>query len=193
MHPSLCDGWRVCDVAAHLTLGSRTGPVTATVEFLRARGNVNRIIHDTAVRRADAVDQAQVVADLRACAASRRHPPGTSYLDPFADVFVHGQDIARPLGLRRPMPLEAAVVAANRDWTMGFPFHAQRRLAGLRLRATDADWTVGGGPTVEGPIASLLLVLTGRTASLGELSGDGLPSLLERFPAGSVGPDVAAP
>jgi hypothetical protein len=36
---------------------------------------------------------------------------------------------------------------------MGFPFHAQRRLTGLRLRVTDADWTVGSGPTVEGPIA----------------------------------------
>src|SRR5688572_12426891 len=170
VHPSLCDGWRVCDVAAHLTLGSRVGPLTGTVEFVRARGNVNRLIHDTAVRRADAVDQATVVADLRTSAASRRHPPGTSRLDPFADVLVHGQDIARPLGLSRPIPVEAALVAADRYWSMGFPFHARRRLAGLRLAATDADWTAGTGPTVEGPIGALLLVLTGRTASLDELS-----------------------
>jgi uncharacterized protein (TIGR03083 family) len=193
VHPSLCDGWRICDVAAHLTLGSRIGPLAGTVEFVRARGNVNRLIHDTAVRRADAVDQHQVVADLRASATSRRHPPGTSSLDPFADVLVHGQDIVRPLGIPRPIPLEGAVVAADRYWTMGFPFHARRRLAGLRLTATDADWTVGSGPTVEGPIGSLLLVLTGRTASLGELSGEGLPAMLGRFPARSVGPDAAAP
>jgi uncharacterized protein (TIGR03083 family) len=130
--------------------------------------------------RADAVDQATVVADLRSGAASRRHPPGTSYLDPFADVLVHGQDIARPLGIRREMPLDAAVVAATRYWTMGFPFHARRRLAGLRITATDADWTVGDGPTVAGPIGSLLLLLTGRTAALDELEGEGLPVLADR-------------
>jgi len=190
VQPSLCDGWRVCDVAAHLTLGPRVGPLTATLEFVRARGNVNRLIHDTAVRRADAVDQATVVADLRAYAASRRHPPGTSRLDPFADVLVHGQDIARPLGLHRPIPVEAALVAADRYWTMGFPFHARRRLAGLRLAATDADWTAGDGPTVEGPIAALLLVLTGRAASLDELSGEGLPQLRSRLAPQSVGPDA---
>ena len=191
VHPSLCEGWRVCDVAAHLTLGHRVGPLTGAVEFVRARGNVNRLIHDTAVRRADAVDQATVVADLRESAASRRHPPGTSRLDPFADVLVHGQDIARPLGLHRPIPVEAALVAADRYWTMGFPFHARRRLAGLRLAATDADWTAGAGPTVEGPIAAMLLVLTGRSASLDELSGEGLPQLRARLAPQSVGPDAA--
>lgn len=174
VHPSLCDRWRVCDVAAHLTLGSRFGPLTATKEFVRARGDVNRLIHDTAVRRADDVTQEQVVADLRESAASRRHPAGTSYLDPFADVLVHGQDIARPLGIRREIPTDAAVIAATRYWTMGFPFHARRRLAGLRITATDADWTVGAGPAVAGPIGSLLLLLTGRTAALEELEGDGL-------------------
>ena len=48
---SLCAGWRVRDVAAHLTL-AHMGPVPATLAMLRARGNLNRMIHDTAVRQA---------------------------------------------------------------------------------------------------------------------------------------------
>ena len=175
-HTSLCRGWRVRDVAAHLTLGTRFRPVDGLVQFLRARGDVNRLIHDSAVRRAREVEPAQIVADLRAAAESRRRPPGTSYLDPMADVLVHGQDIAVSLGRPRPMPLDAAVVAATRDWTMRF-FGARRRLAGLYLSATDVSWSAGEGAPVEGPIASLLLVITGRSAGLAELSGEGLPLL----------------
>jgi uncharacterized protein (TIGR03083 family) len=170
-------------VAAHLALGAQVGPLTGAIELLRARGNVDRMIHDTAVRHADALRQDGVVADLRAVAASRRRPPGTSPLDPLADVLVHGQDIAVPLGIRRPMPVEAAVVAADRDWSMGFPFHARKRLAGLRLSATDAEWRVGDGPLVEGPISALLLLVTGRPAGLGAVAGDGVPTLRSRFPA----------
>ena len=48
---SLCAGWRVRDVAAHLTL-AHMGPVPATLAMFRARGNLNRMIHDTAVRQA---------------------------------------------------------------------------------------------------------------------------------------------
>jgi len=182
-HPSLCAGWRVCDVAAHLTLGALITPLTAMTDFVRARGNVNRLIHDTAVRRADSATQQSVIADLRRIAASRKHPPGTSYLDPMADVLVHGQDIAVPLGLTRAIPVGPATVAATRDYGMGFPFFARRRLAGLRLTATDTSWSVGTGLSVEGPISALLLLISGRTAALGALSGDGMPSLLARLPA----------
>ena len=175
--PSLCAGWRVRDVAAHLTLGTSVGLGRGTIEFARALGNINRMIHDTAVRKADAVSTDQVVADLRAAAQSRRRPPGTSHLDPLSDVLVHGQDIALALGRHREIPLDAAVVAADRDWTMGFPFWARRRLSGLRLTATDVDWSVGAGAPVEGPIAALLLIITGRPAMIPALTGSGVAGL----------------
>ncbi len=56
---------------------------------------------------------------------------------------------------------------------MGFPFRARRRLPGFRLTATDADWTVGSGLPVQGPIAALLLLVTERETALDRLSGDG--------------------
>ena len=57
---------------------------------------------------------------------------------------------------------------------------AKRRIAGLTLRATDADWSCGTGPQVSGPMLSLLLAMTGRKDSLGDLSGDGIAVLGER-------------
>jgi uncharacterized protein (TIGR03083 family) len=174
--PSLCAGWRVRDVAAHLTL-AHTGPIAAAVGMARARGSFDRMVRDTARRHA-AVPPVRLIAELRAMVGSRRHAPGVSHLEPMLDVLVHGQDIAIPLGIPCPMPVDAAAAAATRVWTMGWPmsraFRARSRLSGLRLVATDVDWSVGEGHRVEGPVEALLLLLTGRTAALDRLSGPGV-------------------
>ncbi len=173
--PSLCAGWRVRDVAAHLTL-AHMPPVPAVLAALRARGSFDRMVHDTAVRQA-ALPCEEFPHALRAMAGSRRKAPFVTPLEPLLDVLVHGQDIARPLGRHRPMPTGAAAAAADRVWSLGWPFHAQRRLRGLRLSATDASWSVGDGLAVEGPISALLLVMTGREAALDELTGEGVRAL----------------
>jgi uncharacterized protein (TIGR03083 family) len=173
--PSLCSGWRVRDVAAHLTL-SHMRPATAVREALRARGNYDRMVHDSAVRQA-ALPCDEFPRRLRAMVGSRRKVPFVAPLVPLLDVLVHGQDIARPLGRDRPMPLDAAVTAADHVWSMGWPFHAQRRLRGLHLAATDAAWSAGDGLAVEGPISALLLLMTGRDAAIDELAGEGVGAL----------------
>jgi hypothetical protein len=62
---------------------------------------------------------------------------------------------------------------------LGWPFWARRRLHGLRLTATDVDWSVGSGAEVSGPIRGLLLLLTGRTSTAAPLlSGEGLAQLV---------------
>ena len=166
--PSLCAGWRVRDVAAHLTL-AHMGPGRAAVEAVRARGSFDAMVRDTALRRARAPRQELVLA-LRAMVGSRRRAPGISPLEPLLDVLVHGQDVTLPLGLQRAVPLDAATTVATRVWTAGWPlsraFSARRRLQGLQLVADDVDWSVGDGPRVEGPVEALLLVLTGRTAAV---------------------------
>ncbi len=159
--PSLCEGWQVGDVAAHLTL-AHTGWLTATVDSVRARGSFNRMIHDSAVR-AGGEAPAVYAERLRAMVGSRKRAPIVTHLEPLTDVLVHGQDMAVPLGLDRPVPAEAAAAAAQRCYDMGFPFGAKRRLRGLRLVATDTDWSVGSGELVEGPMRALLLLVTGRT------------------------------
>ena len=177
--PSLCTGWRVRDVAAHLAL-SHTGRRQALVDLVRARGSFDRMVRDSACRHAT-VPTEQVIAEIRAMAGSRRLAPGITHLEPLLDVLVHGQDIAVPLGRPRTMPVNAAATVATRVWAMGWPlstaFRARTRLRGLELVASDIDWSVGDGARVEGPIQALLLLLTGRTAAIDGLSGSGVDRL----------------
>jgi uncharacterized protein (TIGR03083 family) len=157
--PSLCRGWTVRDVAAHLTHSTRPAP-RLLLEAARSGFRFDAVVDRMA--RGDRRPPAEIAENLRATAQSRRHPPGTSALEPLIDVLVHGQDICRPLGITRTMPPDAAVAAAERLWGNGFPFRARRRMAGRRLVATDADFAVGEGVEHAAPIAELLMALTGR-------------------------------
>jgi uncharacterized protein (TIGR03083 family) len=172
--PSLCAGWRVRDVAAHVSLvGLPPTPADLFMQGLRVRGNFHRLNTAMSVRRA-ARPTGQLVADLREHAGSRKVPAVSNHRNVLFDVLVHGQDIAVPLGLDLPMPADGAGEGATRVWTMGWPFWAKRRLRGLRLTATDLDWAVGSGPDVTGSIRALLLLLTGRTTTAAPfLSGPG--------------------
>ena len=114
---SLCTGWRVRDVAAHLTL-AHMGVLAGVLAMLRARGNFNRMIRDTAVRQAR-LPTGQYGVLLRGMVGSRRTAPGITELEPLIDVLVHGKDIAIPLGRARLMPPAAAATAATRVWSMG--------------------------------------------------------------------------
>jgi uncharacterized protein (TIGR03083 family) len=137
------------------------------------------MIRDSALRAAS-LPRAEYPRRLRAMVGSRRMAPFLTPMQPLIDVLVHGQDIAFPLGRARPMPPAAAAAAAQRVWDTGFPFRARKRLAGLRLTATDTDWAVGSGAPVEGPIAALLLLVTGRDAAVDQLTGDGVRDLRRR-------------
>ena len=161
--PSLCPGWTVRDVAVHLTQ-STTPPARYLLEAVRYGFRFNAMMAGLARRDTRTPDQ--IVAALRAMVGGRKHPPGTRPEDPLSDVLVHGQDIAVPLGIPRTMPVPAAVAAAYRLWDMGFPFHARKRFPTTQFRATDADFTVGQGEVVAGPIQDILMALSGRPAAL---------------------------
>jgi len=175
--PSLCLGWTIRDVAAHVISSPQATVGQVMAAMVRARGSFNRCMFDEAKRRS-ARPTERIIADYRRLAKSRRHPPGTTRLDPLLDVLVHTQDIVRPLGRHHRMPPAAAAVAADHVWRRSFPFKARKRLDGLRLTATDVVWTVGDGATVRGSMEALLLLLTGRTASVPELTGEGVGRLV---------------
>jgi uncharacterized protein (TIGR03083 family) len=172
-HPTLCPGWAVRHVAAHVIASPQFGLADLVPALWRGRGDYNRAMYLDALARGGRPVE-QIVADYRRLDGSRRHPPGTTAREPLLDVLVHTQDIALPLGRHHAMPPEDARTAADRVWSMPFPFWARRRLRGVTLTATDIDWHVGSGPEVRGTMEALLLLLTGRTAALDRLEGPGL-------------------
>jgi uncharacterized protein (TIGR03083 family) len=172
---SLCAGWTVHDVVAHLTLSTRSTFLGTVRDAIRARGDFNRMEADQARRRSARFGPAELVEQFRETAGSARRALGSRPLDPLVDVLVHGQDIARPLGRVREMSAERAIAALDHVRTDTSPaYGARKRLRGTRLVATDVEWSAGdGSDEVRGPVGDLLLLATGRAAGLAGLSGPG--------------------
>ncbi|BBY31114.1 maleylpyruvate isomerase family mycothiol-dependent enzyme [Mycolicibacterium sediminis] len=168
--PSLCEGWTVRDVAAHLTHANAPWSQMAWQAFrsgFRFNAMMRRVVTHDARPPEDVVDA------LRAMVGQRHRPPGTAVVDPLVDALIHGQDIARPLGIARSMPTDAATAAAHRLWGMSFPLNPRKRFVGIRFTATDVDFAVGDGDVAAGPIGDVVLVLAGRRPGLAGLSGEG--------------------
>jgi uncharacterized protein (TIGR03083 family) len=174
--PSLCAGWTVRDVAAHLTF-AQAGLREVAGDALRARGRMDVAIRDGAIRRARQRSTAQLIDQMAAMIGSRRHVPVVTCRETLIDALVHSQDIAIPVGRPFELPAPAAAGAADRVWQRWDKPWPRARFRGYRLVATDTDWSVGSGAEVRAPMGVLLLVLTGRTAALPALSGPGAPAL----------------
>lgn len=178
--PSLCEGWTVREVAAHLVVPFEVSFPAMGRRVLRARGSYPRAM-DAATRELAARPTGDLVAALRANAEDRFAPPGLGPIAPLADVVVHGLDVARPLGLPPAFDPDAARAVLDR-LHRGLPaFAPRRRVAGLRFEATDLGWAGGTGPVVAGPSDALLLALTGRPAGLDGLQGPGAEALAVRL------------
>ncbi|MEV6322411.1 maleylpyruvate isomerase family mycothiol-dependent enzyme [Nocardia sp. NPDC051787] len=142
------------------------------MNVIRARGNFDRAIRNTAIRLADRTTTSQLLTALRDSIGVRSTPIGTTAADRLMDLLVHGQDIAVPLGMTREMPVDAARSALERVWTTD-TFRSREKFAGYHLVATDTGWDAGAGRAVEGPVASLLLLVSGRRAGREHLTGEG--------------------
>lgn len=176
-HPSLCAGWKVRDVAGHLSLVPTITVREMAAAAPRARFDPDRINTDLA-RKYGAAAPDEIVDRIRRHAADRTTAWALSTANSLFDIEVHSQDIALPLGRTFAVAPDDTVPGLERVWTMGWPFRARRRFGHLALRATDADWAAGDGPEVRGPALALLLLLTGRGATAApDLSGPGVELL----------------
>jgi uncharacterized protein (TIGR03083 family) len=182
--PSLCAGWSVHDVAAHLVDTARTTRVGFVLGLVRARFDFDRQ-NARGVARERGTTPQETLQRLREVATRTSSPPAD--LDSrLVEEVVHGEDVRRPLGLTRDYPTEVVVRALRLQVrTPASLGGARERVAGLRLVATDADVTIGDGDEatgeVTGPVLSLLLVAAGRTVALDDLGGPGAGVLAERF------------
>jgi uncharacterized protein (TIGR03083 family) len=170
--PSLCAGWTVGHVVAHLTMPLRYSTPRFLLGLARAGGRFQRM-SDAVARRDATLPRAQLIAALRDNAEHPWKPPGGGYEGALTHDVIHSLDITGPLGIGRQFPAEPMRVVLD---TVAGP--KSRRYfgagtGGVELRATDLDWSHGSGAPLVGRAQDLALLLTGRRVPEGAFSGAG--------------------
>jgi uncharacterized protein (TIGR03083 family) len=192
--PSLCAGWSVHEVAAHLISYLRFGRTRLYLGMLRTAADLDRVNLRLASREARRPTP-EIVGVLRARAGCPLTIPRSGHDPILTDLVIHDLDMRVPLGIPRDTPEQRLRLALDHLVTApALGFGMGDRLRGLRLLATDTGWSHGTGAPVSGPAESVLLAIAGRTAGMDALAGDGVPLLRHRLanqPATSAGRRVA--
>lgn len=178
-HPSLCVGWRVRDVAAHVVSYEEHGTADLLRRLVRARFNPAEL-NEVALSEYGHLEPDAIVEFLRAHLEPRGATARMGGGVGLVDGLIHHQDMRRPLGMARTIPTERLryalpfAVAAP-------PLRGFWRTRGVRLIATDVDWARGRGPEARGEAEAVLMTLAGRPGVSGELTGPGASVLQRRI------------
>src|SRR5690349_679800 len=100
--PTLCAGWRVREVVAHITMPFRYGRGRFALELARSRGRFNEMADRLARQDAAAMPVVELAAAVRSNTGHPWQPPGGGYTGALAHDLIHGLDITVPLGLAVP-------------------------------------------------------------------------------------------
>jgi uncharacterized protein (TIGR03083 family) len=177
--PTLCAGWRVRDVVAHvLSYDELSARELATITV---RGRLKpSLVNNVALARYDSYGPGQLLELLARHPQPRGLHAALGGRVGLIEGLIHHQDIRRALGLPRRVPperlppaLRLALIAPD----IGGPW----RIRGLRLVATDLRFAAGAGAEVRGPAEALLMAIAGRRGVAGELSGPGQRKLADRI------------
>lgn len=169
---TLCAGWRVRELVAHMTMPYRYSGPKVMFELAKSGGSFNRML-DRCARRDTASWSAEELATvLRDNAGHPWKPPFGGYEGALIHDVVHGLDFTVPLGLDREVPhdrlrrvLDGLATPRSVKW-----FGVS--LDGVALRADDMEWSHGSGEPVFGTARDLAMVLTGRRLPAGHLRGE---------------------
>lgn len=177
--PTLCDLWRVRDVAVHTVSYDELGPAALVGRFLKGRLSVDRI---NALGVAEFADRApeEIAAFVRGHLEPRGLATGFGGMIAVADGMIHQQDIRRVVGISRTIDPER--LRAVLDFARYAPLiRGAWRARGVRLVATDLNWAHGRGPEVRGTGEALLMAIAGRRAALSDLEGPGKAKLAQHI------------
>jgi uncharacterized protein (TIGR03083 family) len=176
---SLCSAWTVRDVLAHMTTTAKMTPGRFFGKFAGTGFQFNAM-NEKGVKQELGATPADTLARFKAQLDRTTAPPGP--LDAMVgEIVIHSQDIRRPLGIAHTYQPEALTLVGDFVIRGNLLLGGKRRSTGLTLVATNVDWTRGSGPEVRGPLASIILALTGRKAGLADLTGDGVAILAGRL------------
>jgi uncharacterized protein (TIGR03083 family) len=177
--PTLCDRWRVREVAVHTVSYDELSTAGLVGRFLKGRLNTDRI---NAIGVADYSDRSpeQITVLIRSYAQPHGLTGGFGGKIALTDGMVHQQDIRRSIGLPRTIDPERLRTALN--FARFAPtIRGAWRARGVRLVANDLDWSHGRGPEVRGPGEALLMAMAGRRAALDDLDGPGKAKLAQHI------------
>ncbi|MFE2440930.1 maleylpyruvate isomerase family mycothiol-dependent enzyme [Streptomyces melanosporofaciens] len=169
--PSLCAGWRVREVAAHMSMGFRYPLPAVLWELTKARGGLHRMTDRLARRDAATASTSELAAFLRDHADHPWKPPVGGIEAALGHDVIHGLDITVALGIDRRVPEERLRVLLGTVNPKSLKFFGAD-LDGVRLRADDLDWSYGAGAELTGAAQDLLLVAYGRRLPTGRLHGE---------------------
>ena len=169
--PTLCVGWRVRDLVAHVTMPFRYGAVRFLAELARSRGNFN-LMADRCARRDGAAAPSALLKALRDNVTNPWKPPGGGYRGALTHDVIHGLDVIVPLGIDRRVPEGRLRLVLDSITAPAATKHFGTDLSGIELRADDIEWSFGSGQPLVGAAQDLALVLSGRTLPPGRLSGE---------------------
>ena len=176
--PSLCSGWPVRSVLAHMTAAAKLTPGSFFPKFVGTGFNFERL-QEKGIAAETGATPAETLERFKSVVDSKKRPPGPPQTM-LGETIVHSEDIRRPLGLSHEYPMASLVAVAEFFKRSNLIIGTKRRIAGVALEATDTDWSHGSGPEVSGPMLSLLMAMTGRGAALDDLRGPGVDVLRTR-------------
>jgi uncharacterized protein (TIGR03083 family) len=176
--PTWCDKWNVQQLVAHLTAAGNITAPHFFGGFIKAGFNFDKTV-ETDLLSYSGGTPADVKARYDKIIMSNRKPPGPAYVA-LGEIMVHGEDIRRSQGAKGEHDAEHLVTLAELYKKTGAPLRAKKRVVGLKLKATDVDWSTGEGPEVTGPCMSLIMAMVGRTGALADCDGPGVETLRAR-------------
>jgi uncharacterized protein (TIGR03083 family) len=159
--PSLCAGWQVRHLVAHVTMPARMTPEQFGAEMAAAGGDFG-VLSDTVAARDASRPVAEHLADLRSPALHAWQPPGGGAAGALSHAVIHSLDVT--VALDRPTVAPAPARASVLDQLTGANgAYFGLDLTGLRLEADDTDWAWGGGDVLRADSGRLVALLAGRT------------------------------
>ncbi|MCZ2821236.1 maleylpyruvate isomerase family mycothiol-dependent enzyme [Modestobacter sp. VKM Ac-2977] len=159
--PSLCTGWRVRHVVAHVTMPARLSAEQFGAEMAAAGGDFTRL-SDTVAARDASRPAAELRAALRSPALHGWQPPGGGPVGALSHAVIHSLDVTVALGEPPVAPAEGLrAVLDQLTATANALFGVD--LTGVRLEAVDAAWSWGDGEVVRADSGELAALASGRT------------------------------
>lgn len=159
--PSLCQGWQVRHVIAHVTMPARLTPEQFSAELAAAGGDFS-VLSNTVAARDASLPPAEQLTALRSQLLHEWQPPGGGAAAALSHAVIHSLDVT--VALDRPtVAPDEAVAAVLEQLTAAGGAYFGVDLTGVRLEAVDTGWNWGNGDAVRADSGLLLALVSGRS------------------------------